>query len=259
MEVGNTLSENMTGQIRTLTLALGLACTLAAQERGGRGFPPSPIVTALDADHDGAISAAEMANAPAALRALDKNHDGKLTLDETRAVMAFGRGGFEGRGGRGPEGGQRQEGAGGADSVEETVKTLMAFDANGDGKLQKSEVPERMQGIFERSDVDKDGILTADELRATARTQSQQTAARGRGGEGEGGREGGRGRGGPGGPGMDPVFAALDTNHDNEIDSAEIDGAPTALKALDKNQDGVLSPDEIRPNFPGRGMPGGRQ
>ena len=33
--------------------------------------------------------------------------------------------------------------------MEETVKSLMAFDANGDGKLQKSEVPERMQGIFE--------------------------------------------------------------------------------------------------------------
>ena len=57
---------------------------------------------------------------------------------------------------------------------------------------------------------------------------------------------------------MDPIFAALDTNHDNEIDSAEIDRAPAALKALDKNQDGVLSQDEVRPNFPGRGMPGAR-
>jgi hypothetical protein len=132
----------------------------------------------------------------------------------------------------------------------------MAFDANGDGKLQKSEVPDRMQGIFERGDADKDGILTADEVRAMARAQSQQAAGRGRGGEG--GREG-EGRGGRGGPGMmDPIFAALDTNHDNEIDAAEIDRAPTALKALDKNQDGVLSPDEVRPNFPGRGMPGGR-
>ena len=59
--------------------------------------------------------------------------------------------------------------------------------------------------------------------------------------------------------GMDPVFAALDANHDNEIDSGELDRAPSALKTLDKNQDGVLSRDEIRPNFPGRGMPGGRQ
>ena len=242
----------MTGQFRTIAVTLGLACTLAAQERGGRGFPPNLLFITLDADHDGAVSAVELSNAPAALRALDKNHDGKLTLDETRNPMQFGRGG------RGPEGGERREGpGGGTDSIEETVKTLMAFDSNSDGKLQKTEVPERMQGIFERGDANKDGILTDDELRAMARAQAQQAGVRGRGGEGE--REG-EGRGGRGGPGiMDLVFAALDTNRDNEIDSAEIDRAATALKALDKNQDGVVSQDEVRPNFPGRGMPGGRQ
>ena len=248
--------------IRTTVLTLGLACTLAAQDRGGRGGPPNLLFNTLDADHDGTISGVELSNAPAALRALDKNHDGKLTLDETRGPMGMGRGG-EGRGGRGPEGGERREGEGApVDTVEDTVKSLMAFDANGDGKLQKSEVPERMQGIFDRGDANKDGVLTVDELRTMARAQAQaqQAAARGRGGEGEreGGRgEGGEGRGGRGGPGMmDPIFAALDTNHDNEIGPAEIDGAATALKALDKNQDGVLSQDEVRPNFPGRGMPG---
>jgi len=231
--------------IRNAALTVGLAWTLAAQERG-RGFPPNLLFTTLDADHDSTVSAAELSNARAALRALDKNRDGRLTVDETRAVMAFGRGG-EGPGGGGPDG----PGSGATDSVEETVKTLMAFDANSDGRLQKSEVPERMQGIFERGDANKDDILTADELRATARAQSQQTAERGRGGEG------GRGRGGPGM--IDPIFAVLDSNHDNAIDSAEIDGAPAALKALDKNQDGELSQGEARPNFPGRGTPGGRQ
>jgi len=41
-----------------------------------------PLLAALDADHDGEISAAEMQNAPAALKTLDRNHDGKLTPDE---------------------------------------------------------------------------------------------------------------------------------------------------------------------------------
>ena len=41
-----------------------------------------PVLAALDADHDGEISAGEMENAPAALRTLDRNHDGKLTIDE---------------------------------------------------------------------------------------------------------------------------------------------------------------------------------
>lgn len=45
--------------------------------------PPTPlIVKALDANGDGVIDAAEIANASAALLTLDKNGDGKLTRDE---------------------------------------------------------------------------------------------------------------------------------------------------------------------------------
>ena len=44
--------------------------------------PPGPLFLALDANHDGVIDEAEIANASAALKALDKNRDGKLTLDE---------------------------------------------------------------------------------------------------------------------------------------------------------------------------------
>lgn len=236
--------------IRLTLIAIGIAAALAAQERGGRegGFArPSALWTALDADRDGSISAAEIANAPAALRLLDKNHDGRLTLEEVRPGMPGGRG-FEGRGGRGPGGGERREGQQGAggDTIEETVKTLMAFDANGDGKLRKSELPERMQGIFERSDANRDGVLTADEIRVMARAQAQAQPA-----------AGGRGRGGPQGMmmRMDPIFAALDTNRDNAIAADEIDNAPAALRTLDKNHDGKLTEDEVRPNFgPGRGF-----
>jgi Ca2+-binding EF-hand superfamily protein len=51
-----------------------------------------PILAALDANHDGTISAAEIANAPAALKALDKNGDGQLTEDEVRPAFGRGRG-----------------------------------------------------------------------------------------------------------------------------------------------------------------------
>ena len=65
------------------------------------------------------------------------------------------------------------------------------------------------------------------------------------------------GRGGQGGPGgflrMFPVMAALDSDGNGEISSEEIKGAVAALKKLDKNKDGKLTEDELRPNFGGRG------
>src|SRR5438874_2668130 len=48
---------------------------------GGRR-PPPPIIGALDANHDGVLDADEIANASKALLSLDKNGDGKLTIDE---------------------------------------------------------------------------------------------------------------------------------------------------------------------------------
>jgi hypothetical protein len=41
-----------------------------------------PVLAALDADYDGEISAWEMEHAAAALKTLDRNHDGYLTADE---------------------------------------------------------------------------------------------------------------------------------------------------------------------------------
>jgi hypothetical protein len=52
---------------------------------------------------------------------------------------------------------------------------------------------------------------------------------------------------------------ALDTNGDGIIDEQEIANAPEALKKLDKNGDGKLTPDELRPPLPppGQRRPGG--
>jgi hypothetical protein len=80
----------------------------------------------------------------------------------------------------------------------------------------------------------------------------------------------GGGQGGPGGPGglgrhrppVPAIIAVLDANHDGVIDSNEIANASAALKSLDKNGDGKLTPDEFmgprpqRPGGQGRG-PGG--
>jgi hypothetical protein len=44
--------------------------------------PPSPLIRALDVNHDGIIDSNEIANASAELLTLDKNGDGQLTRDE---------------------------------------------------------------------------------------------------------------------------------------------------------------------------------
>ena len=46
--------------------------------------PPPPIIAALDLNHDGIISADEIAKASESLKKLDKNGDGQLTPDELR-------------------------------------------------------------------------------------------------------------------------------------------------------------------------------
>jgi hypothetical protein len=72
------------------------------------------------------------------------------------------------------------------------------------------------------------------------------------------------GAGGPPRPPKPPIEVALDTDQDGEISADEIEGAPAALKKLDKNGDGKLTPEEYRPRHPGGprdrdGSPGERR
>ena len=75
----------------------------------GQRPPPPPIIAALDANHDGVIDETELANASAALKTLDKNGDGKLTIDELRPPRPEGdQGPPHRRGPRPPEGDGQQ-------------------------------------------------------------------------------------------------------------------------------------------------------
>jgi hypothetical protein len=75
--------------------------------RGEGMRPPMPVLAALDANKDGVIDAAEIANSAAALKALDKNGDGQLTHDEILPPRPEGAG--EGFGpGRGRPGGPQR-------------------------------------------------------------------------------------------------------------------------------------------------------
>jgi hypothetical protein len=189
----------------------------------------SPILRAIDADHDHVITTVELQNAPAVLRTLDKNGDGKLTRDEAGAPLPA-------RGGRGREGGEPPQIPAPGPTADDLLSMLMSFDKNKDGKLQKAEVPERQAGLFERGDTNTDGVLDTAELRKLTADQAAAPVAPPRGG---------RGRGGFGR--FDPAAAALDKDGNAEISEDEIAGAVDALEVLDKNHDGRITEDELVP------------
>ena len=199
-----------------LMIAVSAACVLQAQH--GQSYVRSfPLLRALDTDQNGVISAAEIAAAPESLRLLDHNQDGKLSAEECVE-----------NGEHGP-------------SANDMVVTLMAFDKNGDGKLQRDELPERMRGLFDRGDLDKDGVLTLVEVRklALAEQASQPWEP----------EKDGHKRNSSMMMGMIPVLAALDADHNGEISEEEIRNAGAALKTLDKNGDGRLTDDEVSPDW----------
>jgi len=146
----------------------------------GGGPPPGghPVLAALDANQDHELSAEEITNATKVLQALDKNGDGKLNEEDLGRMGPPGGGppgggppGGGGPGGRGgpgggPPGGQRG-GGGEADTGEQVndfASRLMAFDKNENGKVEKDELPTRMQRVMDNLDKNKDNVLDQSEL-----------------------------------------------------------------------------------------------
>jgi len=110
------------------------------------------VLGALDTDHDNIISAAEIDNAPMALRLLDKNHDGKLSAEE--CGQRFGTS---------------------ATSIDPTTlkkaqllfmrfhPVLAALDSNHDGEISASEIRSAARAL-RTLDANRDGKLTENEL-----------------------------------------------------------------------------------------------
>ena len=235
----------------TLGLFLSLAPAQAQDDRGpdrvgqqpgfGRGpgggrFPqPNVGFTAIDTNRNLILESEEIDAAPKSLAKLDKDGDGQITSDEVRMSMPQRR----------PRRDEEKEGGPPPNLIEDTVKTLMAFDANGDGKLSRSELPERFQGIFDRGDVNKDGFLTPDEIRKVAAAQAAPPEPMRRGGPDGERREGPRRefnliR-------IDPILAAVDTNGDGILSAEEIRNAPSSIRKLDTNKDGRVTREEAIP------------
>ena len=142
--------------IAITALAFGMSALAAiAQDRGGpasggfdgpRRLPPLPLIAALDANRDGIIDSNEIANASAVLKTLEKNGDGKLTIDEYL----------------GPRPGNLP-----ADDAEEHRPPLLpiveALDTNHDGIIDSNEIANASVAL-KTLDKNGDGKLTIREL-----------------------------------------------------------------------------------------------
>jgi len=195
-----------------LLLALGLALPvvgLQAQDstterppregRGQGGDRPMPgLFGAIDANSDRKLDKTELAAATEALKKLDKDSDGKLTMAELRGARGRGQGGQGGEGNSGNRGsrtegeeqaGQRPGGGGGG-------SLFAALDTNKDNSLDANELKAAAAALA-KLDKNSDGELTIEEAGVVRGRPGAPGAPGARGeGQGEGNRQGGESKAG---------------------------------------------------------------
>jgi Ca2+-binding EF-hand superfamily protein len=139
-----------------LMLALMTGAIATAQEppSGQRPPPPPvpPLLALFDADHDGALSAAEIQNATAALGKLDQDADGKITAEEMRPPRPEGDKPATGDTAQGPRPPHMppppvivaldtdKNGSVSAAELENAATSLKTLDENSDGALSIQEL-----------------------------------------------------------------------------------------------------------------------
>lgn len=190
----------------------------------GKGKGDGSFFKQMDKDGDKAISKEEAGERWEKLGRLDKNEDGKVTLQEMAAARPGGGKGGPGKGEGGPGKGGPGKGAPG--------EMFKRADKNGDGKLTKDEVPEQIWGRISRLDKDEDGAVSEEEAKA-------------------GRPPGGPGKGGPGGG---EFLKRADKNGDGNLSKDELpEQAWARMSRLDKNNDDVISKEEMQAAFAAMG------
>lgn len=169
-------------------------------KRGRHGKKdPAAFLARFDENKDGKLAVAEL---PEKMRDrvgdADTDKDGFLSVEELKAHAP------EGPHGHGPRG------------MKDRAAMMEKFDANKDGKLAVTELPEKMREHMGEVDANKDGFVTADELKARKEQHAKER------------------------------FAKKDTNSDGALTEAEV-GADhwDHMKVADSNSDAKITLAEL--------------
>ena len=103
----------------------------------------------------------------------------------------------------------------GAHAGHDPARFLQKFDKNKDGKVEVSELPERMQKWLGAADTNKDGVLTVEELKAHAQAKREER------------------------------FNKADKNHDGALSADEVGPRWERLQVADTDKNGSVTRAEL--------------
>jgi Ca2+-binding EF-hand superfamily protein len=194
----------------------------ADNNRPGNGVPAAPranaMFAAIDADSDGVISKVELRKAIKALRTLDTDSDGSITLAEASV-------------------GDRPGGPLGEDPQ---IAQLMANDKDNNGKLTADEVPQQLIPMLQGVDQNNDRAIDRNELQTAFAMQN---------------RFGGGPWRGPAGPAAGAgneneatgQFLRYDRDGNGRLTNDELPApASRALQGADTDNDGAIDAGELQ-------------
>ncbi len=187
------------------------------------------LIERFDENGDGKLSQSEIPEMMAErLSSADLDGDGFITAAEFDSSGRRGRDGREGRRGRGGDGadGGDDRGRRGEDGgrrgrrMPDPAQAFERYDANDDGKLSREELPERLAERMMEADLDKDGFLTAEEMKKAEAKRREETAKR--------------------------TLERFDENKDGQLALTEIPERMRArFKGMDADQNGILTLKEL--------------
>jgi Ca2+-binding EF-hand superfamily protein len=198
---------------------------------------PSALFQQLDANSDGQLADSEAGEEhqrlfKRLLRKADKDGDGKLSRAEFTAGLNEER--------PQPPPDAPPNGGGGrmAQFLQANPEEIFQrLDANGDGKVERDELPDQVREalgrFFEQADANRDKSLSLEEFQ-----KGHEYARR------IAGVAPPAGNGPNAGPGA-AVLKALDGNGDGTLSSEELTEATASLKKLDRDGDGQITPREL--------------